>query len=110
MGDVKTLFEANVAQFTPSSIIFEFLRIMRETPAFPRPLQWMQPMLVRAAVELIPERIRERLGLLERDGLAPHERWLTRMAGAASNRIVLPASPAVQSCLRLGLPMAYLYA
>lgn len=109
-SDMRTLFEANAEQFAPSSIIFEFLRIMRETAAFPRPLRWMQPMLVRAAVELIPERIRERLGLSEREGLAAHERWLTRIAGAASNRIVLPASPAVQSCLRLGLPTAYLYA
>jgi uncharacterized protein (DUF2236 family) len=108
--EMRALFEANTAQFAPTSIIFEFLRIMRETAAFPHPLRWIQPMLVRAAVELIPERIRERLGLMELDGLAPHERWLTRMAGAASNRIVLPASPAVQSCLRLGLPTAYLYA
>ncbi len=107
--DMNTLLEANAAQFAPSSIIFDFLRIMGRTPAFPRPLRWMQPMLVRAAIELIPPRIREQLGLMERAGLAAHERWLTRMAGAAANRIVLPASPAVQSCLRLGLPMGYLY-
>jgi uncharacterized protein (DUF2236 family) len=97
-------------EFTPSPIIFEFLRIMRETIAFPRPLHWLQPMLVRAAVELIPDAVRERLGLSRHYGLHQHERWFARLIGASSNRIVLPASPAVQSCLRLGLPMNYLYA
>jgi uncharacterized protein (DUF2236 family) len=82
---------------------------MRETIAFPRPLHWIQPMLVRAAVDLIPGWIRERLGLSEGYGLRQHERWLARMIGASSDRIVLPASPAVQSCVRLGLPMNYLY-
>jgi uncharacterized protein (DUF2236 family) len=70
----------------------------------------MQPMLVRAAVELIPGWIRERLGLSERHGLRRHERWLAQLIGASSDRIVLPASPAVQSCVRLGLPTTYLYA
>jgi uncharacterized protein (DUF2236 family) len=109
VGEMRALFESTMPEFTPSPIIFEFLRIMRETIAFPRPLHWLQPMLVRAAVELIPDGIRERLGLSQDCGLHPHERWLARLIGASSNRIVLPASPAVQSCLRLGLPMNYLY-
>jgi uncharacterized protein (DUF2236 family) len=109
VGEMRALFESTMPEFTPSPIIFEFLRIMRETIAFPRPLHWLQPMLVRAAVELIPDGIRERLGLSQRYGLHQHERWLPRLIGASSNRIVLPASPAVQSCLRLGLPMNYLY-
>jgi uncharacterized protein (DUF2236 family) len=83
---------------------------MHETPAFPRPLRWLQPTLLQAAVELIPERLRESLGLSEHYGLRGHERRLAKWAGACADRIVLPASPAVQSCLRLGLPMTYLYA
>jgi uncharacterized protein (DUF2236 family) len=85
------------------------LQIMHDTIALPRPLHWMQPMLVRAAVELIPDWIRARLGLSASYGLRPRERWLTRLIGASSDRIVLPASPAVQSCVRLGLPMTHLY-
>ena len=108
--EMRSLFEAAGPQFAPSPIIFEFLQIMRKTIAFPRPLHWMQPMLVRAAVELIPGWIRERLGLSESYGLRRHERWLAQMIGASSDRIVLPASPAVQSCVRLGLPTTYLYA
>ena len=110
IADMQALFESTRVRLCPSPIIFEFLRIMHETPAFPRPLRWMQPTLLRAAVELIPERLRESLGLSERYGLRGHERWLAKWAGACADRIVLPASPAVQSCLRLGLPMTYLYA
>jgi uncharacterized protein (DUF2236 family) len=110
IADMQSLFESMRPRLGPSPIIFEFLRIMRETDAFPRPLRWMQPTLLRAAVELIPERLRESLGLSEHYGLRRHERRLAKWAGACADRIVLPASPAVQSCLRLGLPMTYLYA
>jgi uncharacterized protein (DUF2236 family) len=109
MDEMRSLLESAELQFAPSPIIFEFLQIMRETIAFPRPLHWMQPMLVRAAVELIPGWIRECLGLSESYGLRRHERWLAKVIGASSDRIVLPASPAVQSCVRLGLPATYLY-
>jgi uncharacterized protein (DUF2236 family) len=110
IAQMRALFESMRSRLSPSPIIFEFLRIMRETAAFPRPLRWLQPTLLRAAVELIPEPLRETLGLSEYHGLRGHERRLPKWAGACADRIVLPASPAVQSCLRLGLPMNYLYA
>jgi uncharacterized protein (DUF2236 family) len=106
----RALFDSMQARLEPSPIIFQFLEIMREMPAFPRPLLWMQRMLVRAAVEMIPDRIRECLGLTEYYGLRPRERWIVRLAGAVSDRIVLTESPAAQSCLRLGLPVTHLYA
>jgi uncharacterized protein (DUF2236 family) len=108
-AEMQALFESTRPCLAPSSIIFEFLRIMGETAAFPRALRWMQPMLLRAAVELIPERLRVVLGLSEYYGLRAHERRLVKWAGACADRIVLPSSPAVQSCLRLELPMTYLY-
>jgi uncharacterized protein (DUF2236 family) len=107
---MQALFESTEARLAPSPVIFEFLRIMRSTDAFPRALRWIQPMLLRAAVELIPARLRESLGLTDYYGLRAHEQWLTKLAGVSADRIVLPASPAVQACLRLGLPMTYLYA
>ena len=109
-AEMQALMDATRPCLVPSPIIFEFLRIMRETPSLPRPLRWMQPMLLRAAVELIPKELRESLGLTADHGLREHERWLTKWAAASADRIVLPASPAVQSCLRLGLPTNYLYA
>jgi uncharacterized protein (DUF2236 family) len=109
MLEMKALMDSMRPRLTPSPIIFDFLRIMRETEAFPTPLRWMQPMLLRAAVELVPDWLRERLGLTEFYGLRGYERRLTRWAATAANRLVLPASPAVQSCVRLGLPANYLY-
>jgi uncharacterized protein (DUF2236 family) len=107
--EMKALFESMRSQLEPSPIIFEFLKIMRETKTFPNSLRWIQPILLRAAVDLIPEWLRELLGLTELYGSRAHERRLTHWAGAIADRIVLPASPAVQSCLRLGLPSNYLY-
>jgi uncharacterized protein (DUF2236 family) len=107
--EMRALFESMRPHLGPSPIIFEFLKIMRETPAFPNSLRWIQPILLRAAVDLIPAWLREGLGLTEMYGPRAHERRLTHWAGAVADRIVLPANPAVQSCVRLGLPSNYLY-
>jgi uncharacterized protein (DUF2236 family) len=109
-GELNALFHSMRDRLEPSPIVFQFLQIMSETPAFPRPLIWMQGMLLRAAVDIIPEWIRERLGLTARYGLGSREKWIVRLAGAVSDRIVLLESPAVQSCMRLGLPTDHLYA
>jgi len=109
LQEMHALFESTRSWLAPTAIIFDFLKIMRETAAFPPPLRWMQPMLLRAAVELIPASLRATLGLTEHHGLRRYERRLVKWAGACAERIVLPSSPAVQSCLRLGLPMTYLY-
>jgi uncharacterized protein (DUF2236 family) len=105
----RGLFDSMRGRLEPSPIVFQFLRIMCEAPAMPRPLRWMQRLLVGAAVDLIPEWIRERLKLTGCYALGAHEKWAIRMAGAASDRIVLTQSPAAQSCMRLGLPASHLY-
>ncbi len=110
VAEIEALFESTRPRLAPSPIIFEFLRIMRDTPAFPRPLRWLQPVLLRAAVELVPGWLRSTLGLSDHYGLREYERRLVNWSGAWADRIVLPTSPAVQACLRLGLPMNYLYA
>ncbi len=109
-NETEILFESMRGRLEPSPIVLEFLRIMSEKIALPSPLQWLQPVLVRAAVEIVPAWIRGRLGLTEVYGLAPHERWLVRRAGNLSNRIVLAESPPARSCRRLGLSMNHLYA
>lgn len=108
-AEMQALMQSMRSELAPSPIIFEFLQIMRETAAFPGPLRWLQPMLLRAAVELIPEWLRVALGLSEYYGLRWHERRLVQWAGECADQIVLPSSPAVQSCLRLGLATNYLY-
>jgi len=93
----------------PTPVIFEFLRIMRTLRGFPAPLGWIQGSLVRAAVDLIPESIRLRLGLTEQYGLRTGERLLVTTAAAAADRICLAGSPPVQACLRLGMPACKLF-
>ncbi|HEY2145106.1 MAG TPA: oxygenase MpaB family protein, partial [Steroidobacteraceae bacterium] len=59
VAQMQSLFAATHATLEASPVVFEFLRIMRETSALPRPVAWLQPLLVRAAVQLIPDWIRE---------------------------------------------------
>jgi uncharacterized protein (DUF2236 family) len=106
---MSELFESMRGRLDPSPIVFQFLDIMREAAAFPRPLLWLQPLLVRAAVDMVPDWVRQLLGLVESAGLRPRERWLVRLAGDLSNRIIPLQSPATQACVRLGLPVTHLY-
>ena len=108
-AEMLALFERMGPLLTPSAVVFEFLNIMGTTPALPGGLQWMQKILVRAAVELLPVWIRARLGLGAEFGLQRQDAWLAELAGAAADRILMPTSPAALSCLRLGLPASYLY-
>ena len=108
-AELQALFESKRGRLEPSPIIFEFLDIMRTAPTFPAPLRPLQRMLIRAAVEMTPGWVREQLGLSAAHGLRVWERPLVRQAGRLADRIVLRSSPAVQSCLRLGLPADYLY-
>jgi uncharacterized protein (DUF2236 family) len=106
---MRDLFESMRGRLEPSPIVFQFLEIMREATTFPRPFLWLQPMLVRAAVDVVPDWIRQLVGLTETHGLRYRERWLVKQAGDFSDRIIPLKSPATQSCIRLGLPATYLY-
>jgi uncharacterized protein (DUF2236 family) len=108
-AEADALFERMRPRLEPSPIVFEFLDIMHRAPAFPWPMRPLQPLLIRAAVSMTPDWVRDRLGLSAQYGLQSWERPLVRQAGALADRIVLHSSPAVQSCLRLGLPAGYLY-
>ena len=104
----EALFDAMRGRLEPSPILHEFLSILRAAPAFPAPARGIQRLLIRAAVDLLPEALRRQLRI-EDDGLRPGEELLVLGACALADRIILKASPAVQSCRRLGLPADYLY-
>jgi len=108
-AELHALFGSMRGRLRSSPIIFEFLKIMRTASDFPRPLSWIQGMLVRAAVEIIPDWMRECLGLTHQYGLGRVERLIVENIAALSDRVVLMESPAAQSCMRLGLPTAHLY-
>ena len=107
--ELRELLDSARERLERSEIIFEFLQIMRDTAIFPIQLRWLQRVMVRAAVELVPAWMRERLGLDASYGLRRWERSVVQLAGALADRIVLTESPASQSCLRLGLPPTFLY-
>jgi uncharacterized protein (DUF2236 family) len=107
--EIQQLFEQMLTRLEPSECLFEFLRIMNRSDAFPLQLRPLQRLLVRAAVDLVPWAIRRRLGLTSAFGLGAWQRPIATAAGALVDRIILPRGPAAQACLRLGYPVARLY-
>ena len=108
-AEMSACFDAVFPRLERSPIVLEFLDIMRSAPIAPWPLRWLQWMLVRAAIDLVPRRVRAVLGLDERWGLAAYERPVVSLLGRGADRLMIPGSPAVLACRRLGLPGNYLY-
>jgi uncharacterized protein (DUF2236 family) len=101
-------FEAMAKKLERSDILFEFLAIMRSAPILPLPLRPLQPLLVRAAIELTPPWLQTIVGLTDH-GLNGWEAGVVRQIGAFADRVVLETNPAVQACRRMRLSANYLY-
>ncbi|MCB1487456.1 MAG: DUF2236 domain-containing protein [Bauldia sp.] len=109
MDDLDAFLGEMAGQLEPSPIIGEFLAIMSKVKVFPGPSGPFQRRLLRAAVDILPAPIRERLELGKQWSLGAFDRSVVRAAARAADRLVVPAAPAVQACRRLGLPEDYLY-
>jgi uncharacterized protein (DUF2236 family) len=109
MREVESLFTSMSSRLRGSAILLEFLGLLRAAPVLPRPLAWVQGLLIRAALDIVPPWARERLALDARPGLQMLERRIVKAIAGLADRIVLPGSVPAQSCLRLGLPVTYLY-
>ncbi|MEM9839523.1 MAG: oxygenase MpaB family protein [Pseudomonadota bacterium] len=57
------LLAVTAPRLETSQTLTDFLRIMRETPTLPSPGRMLQPLLVRAAIGLLPEPMIDHLGL-----------------------------------------------
>jgi uncharacterized protein (DUF2236 family) len=68
----------------------------------------LQPLLVRAAIDLTPRWLRTVVDLNEHS-LNASEAEVVRQIGAFADRLVLETNPAVQACRRMRLPADYLY-
>ena len=106
--ELDALFEVMRPRLVASPIIFEFLEIMEHVLILPILARPVQRVLLKAAAEILPIWLRERLGLGPRWMLRPTELLVCALA-LASDRLILRSSPAIQSCRRLGLPDTYLY-
>lgn len=109
-AQLEALFERMAPELQASDIVFDFLRIAGEMPAVPWAFKPLQKLLVKAAVELVPEWLRVRLALTgPRWTVSPLQRRLVNELAQGADRLLLRSSAPVQSCLRLGLPQDYLY-
>lgn len=105
--EVEALFTRMGEKLEASDIVFEFLSIVRRAPLLPS--RTLQRLCVRAAVEITPSWVRDRLGLGARFGLPAGGETLLHALGMAGDRLVLTNAPPAQACVRLGLPTDYLY-
>lgn len=83
-----------------STILADFLRIMREAPILPGPMRWLQRLLVRAAVQITPEPVRS-LPQLRGRGLRPGEAALVRTLARGAALLPLGDTPPGQARRRL---------
>jgi uncharacterized protein (DUF2236 family) len=109
MREAESLLTSMRGRLRRSDILLEFLDLLRAAPVLPRPLAWVQGLLIRAALDIVPAWARERLALDARQGLQMLERSMVKSIAGLADRIVLPGSAPAQSCVRLGLPLTYLY-
>jgi len=103
LAEQRALFDRMKPKLEPSPVIGEFLDIMHRTPILPGASRLAQGMLLRAAVDTLPDWAIDLLHLRDR-GLRAWEAPVVRLAGATADGLVLPSSPPVQACRRLGLP------
>jgi uncharacterized protein (DUF2236 family) len=81
---------------------------MQRAPILPPGARLLQPMLVRAAIHLLPGWARRQLRLGQSWDIGAAEARLVRTVGRFAQRLRLDSSPAAQASLRLGLPVDYL--
>ena len=107
-AELLSLFAAMRPRLAPSETLLEFLRLMRGAPLLPPALRPLQRLLVRAAVEILPDWARRRLRLRQ-DRLRAWERPFVRSLAGAADRFPLRDAPPEQSRRRLGLADVSVY-
>jgi uncharacterized protein (DUF2236 family) len=107
--EMEALFTSAQDKLEPSPIVLEFLEIMQITPILLPVLRPLQRVLVRAAIDILPPRVRQRLELGKEWDLGRGEGALVKQIGKLADNVLIKSNPAVQACVRLGLPEDYLY-
>jgi uncharacterized protein (DUF2236 family) len=96
----EALLAATAPGLEDSSILADFLRIVTAAPIVPAPMRPLQRLLVRAAVEIVPEPARS-LPQLTGHGLRLGEAQLVRALARAAALLPLGDTPPVQAARRL---------
>ncbi|MEM9285572.1 MAG: oxygenase MpaB family protein [Pseudomonadota bacterium] len=101
-GDLHRLMGAMWAKLEPSQTLTTFLELIARTPALPPLARGFQPMLIRAAISLLPGRVREVIGL-DDAGLGPGEEGLVRFLVWGAGLLKLSNHPKTLAEERLSL-------
>jgi uncharacterized protein (DUF2236 family) len=109
LGAFGALQDNFFEKLCPSGALMTFIEMMERIHALPGPTAKFEPLFVKAAISLVPSRVRMRLGLLDQWNLGILERKLVWSMGVLADNFLLRNHPAVRACGRLGLPQNYLY-
>jgi uncharacterized protein (DUF2236 family) len=96
-AEIDALFAAMTPRLGPSPILHEFLLVLHDASLMPRALRPLQRLGIRAAVDLVPADLRQRIGLAHYPALRSAERRLLNGIARTAERIQLPSSPRCQS-------------
>lgn len=107
--DFMIMLETLEPGFEPHPIIFEFLQIIESGRAAPSIPSFLHRAVARAAVSLLPQRVRDRLQLGPQYDLSRTDRLALKLAGKLADRRMVAASAPCQAALRLGLPANFAY-
>lgn len=109
LEEQQALFDRMIPRLEPHPIVLEFLGVVMSVDTLPRGLRWLQHMVIRAGVDLLPAEVIARLELGPEWRTRAWERILLRRLGWLLDHVPLAGSAPVQACQRLGLPRTYLF-
>jgi uncharacterized protein (DUF2236 family) len=103
-AEFLTMMEHLLPRFEPHQINSDFLGIISSGKARPQIPAFIHRALARAAVDILPPVVREKLALGSEWNLSLPERLIVKSVGRLADRKIDQESPAYQAALRLGLP------
>lgn len=103
-AEFLAMMERLLPRFEPHRINSDFLAIVASGKARPQIPKFVHRALAKAAVDILPPVVREKLELGSEWNLSMPERLMVKFVARQADRKVEPAHPAYQAALRLGLP------
>jgi len=100
LAEWEALMERTLPLLEASPVLGEFLAIMRGAAILPPPLRMLQPLVVKAALAIVPPQVGARIGLGE-TRLRRRERIAITALARMAEAVPLPSSPPAQARRRM---------